>query len=95
MIKLKSLVPAHILEARISDEDRMNPNFISGMYKAKQDAAQGKHMSLAGLPDDFVRGYKTIKRMGPIAQAWQDVNNWGTEKLGQLGSGLGNPIWRK
>jgi hypothetical protein len=85
MITLKSL-----LQESVSRADLENPQFMSGVNLATQDAKEGKHRPLRGLPDDFVRGYKTVKR----ESTWMRINSWLTDLAAQFGSSLTNPTWR-
>ena len=78
MIKLKSL-----LEVKVSRNDLENPQFMSGVNLAMQDKKQGERRNLKGLPDDFIRGYKTVGQ-----ESWWDrANAKLTQWAGQFGSG--------
>jgi hypothetical protein len=46
---------------KISKADRENVPFMSGVKLAVQDKAQDNKRNLSGLPEDFIRGYKTVK----------------------------------
>jgi hypothetical protein len=49
---------------------------------ALKDKKENETRSLSGYPDDFIRGYKTVKRAG-----WWDKAN---AKLTQWAAGVGN-----
>lgn len=86
MIKLKSL-----LETKISRVDLENPQFMSGVNLAIQDKKQGNRRKLRGLPDDFIRGYKSVGQ----ESWWSLVNSKLTNWASRFGQSYGDrSTWR-
>lgn len=86
MIKLKTL-----LEVKIARADLENPTFMSGVNLAIQDKKQGNRRKLSGLPDDFVRGYKTVGQ----ESWWSIVNSKLADWAARFGQSYGDrSIWR-
>jgi hypothetical protein len=68
--------------AKVSDADRHNVAFMSGLKQAVKDkAAHISDRDLNGYPEDFVRGYKMVKQEG-----WWDKFN---DKLTRWASDFG------
>ena len=72
---------------KVSKADRENVQFMSGVKLAVQDKAQDNKRDLSGLPEDFIRGYKTVKRT-----SWWDKAN---DRLTQWVSSLGNSYGKR
>lgn len=71
---------------KVSDSDRKNHVFMTGVKLALQDKKQGNTRNLKGYPEDFVRGYKTI----PHDSWWDKTNNKLTQWVSSFGSSYGN-----
>jgi len=69
-------------ESEVSYADRHNHEFVSGFRIAVQDKKTNSYRDLKGYSPDFIRGYKTVKRVG-----WWDKAN---ARLTQWASNLGN-----
>lgn len=67
---------------KVSAADKENPQFMSGVTIAVKDKAQNKKRNLDGLPEDFIRGYKSVKR----SSWWTKAN----DRLTQWAADLGN-----
>jgi len=72
---------------QISLKDRGNLEFMTGLKQAVQDKAKEIKRELEGYPEDFIRGYKTVKRPG----AWDKLN----QRLTQWASDLGQSYGRR
>jgi hypothetical protein len=72
---------------KVSKADRENVQFMSGVKLAVQDKAHDKKRDLNGLPEDFIRGYKTVKKT-----SWWDKAN---DRLTQWVSSFGNSYGRR
>jgi hypothetical protein len=72
---------------KVSRADRENVQFMSGVKVAVQDKAHEAKRDLSGYPEDFIRGYKTVKRT-----SWWDKAN---DRLTQWVSSLGNSYGRR
>jgi len=73
------------LKGSISDEDRQNVAFMSGLKLATNDKVQGKKRNLSGYPSDFVRGYKMVGQEG----FWSKFNDKLTQWAASFGSSYG------
>ena len=69
----------------VSKADRQNPDFMSGLKQGVYDKAHDVSNSLEGHSDDFIRGYKTVKRPG----WWDNFNAWLTQRAADLGNSYG------
>lgn len=79
--------PLGALEEGIAPEDRENVAFMSGVKMAMTDKVQNKTRNLNGLPEDFIRGYKTVKQ-----SSWWDKAN---AKLTSWAADLGNSYGKR
>lgn len=71
----------------ISDEDRVNPAFMSGVKDAVKDKNRGEHpRDLEGHSSDYIRGYEVI----PRESMWDKVNARLTQWAGEFGKSYGN-----
>lgn len=71
---------------KVSRADRENVQFMSGVKLAVQDKAHDAKRDLSGYPEDFIRGYKTVKR----TSWWDKANDRLTQWVSSLGSSYGN-----
>lgn len=71
---------------KVSKADRENVQFMSGVKLAVQDKSNDVKRDLSGLPEDFIRGYKTVKR----TSWWDKANDRLTQWVSSLGTSYGN-----
>lgn len=71
----------------ISNNDRMNPAFMSGVRDAIKDKLKDEHpRDLEGHTEDYIRGYSTI----PKDSWWDKANDRLTQFVTMLGRSYGN-----
>lgn len=71
---------------QLSEEDENNTAFLTGVKLAVNDKATHKSRNLNGYPEDFVRGYKTVKK----SSWWDRVNAKLTNAAASLGKSYGS-----
>lgn len=71
---------------QVSKADRENVAFMSGVKLAVQDKSNDVSRDLDGYSEDFIRGYKTVKR----TSWWDKANNKLTQWAASLGNSYGN-----
>jgi len=77
--------PLEETNLKVSNSDKDNHMFMSGLKIAIQDKKQGNKRNLKDLPEDFIRGYKSI----PQDSWWDKINNRLTTFASQLGKSYG------